>query len=111
MSFPEDQSQHTELIGPLQQLWQLNIEGKDAPERDARSQELLRKAGESEERIQQTFKNHIMSLLGQAIVKRTREINQRHRVAADEPVEAKMKDVKDLVQFEILNIMRNSNLR
>jgi len=52
-----------------------------------------------------------MSLLGQSIVKRTREINNRNRVAADEPVEAKMKDVKDLVQFEILNIMRNSNLR
>jgi len=59
-----------------------------------------------------------MSLLGQNIVKKTRDINKRQDddVSPDvgdknNPGRFKIHEVKDLLNWEILNVMRNSNLR
>ena len=77
-----------------------------------------------------------MSLLGQNIVKKTRDINKRQDDPVDAPTAApspnpapapapnpevtpdknnpgrfKIHEVKDLLNWEILNVMRNSNLR
>jgi len=61
-----------------------------------------------------------MSLLGQNIVKKTRDINKRQDdepplaegpVDKNTPGRFKIHEVKDLLNWEILNVMRNSNLR
>ena len=59
-----------------------------------------------------------MSLLGQNIVKKTRDINKREDDQSPEavpdknnPARFKVGEVKDLLNWEILNVMRNSNLR
>jgi len=105
-------------------LFQLALDRQRTDSKNDILKNLQSSVKQSKAEVIGTYKNHIMSLLGQNIVKKTRDINKRQDEPDSNPIanlafklekenqgRFKIHEVKDLLNWEILNVMRNSNLR